>query len=146
MYLTLCHLRRGLCVEGRTSSHTSGLLCRMSALADALPALPRRGPGGGAGGDSIERRGRRQSQSASASRVDGLGWRGCRTPTAISMGALLPPSSLPQPDETNAPAPAIPLNSLGPELSHYGPTGRAVPVDRLTADAPGVAVQWELPL
>ena len=42
--------------------------------------------------------------------------------------------------------PAIPPNSLGPELSHYGPTGRAVPVDRLTADAPGVAVQLELPL
>jgi hypothetical protein len=29
--LTLCHLRRGLCAEGRTSSHTSGLSCRMSA-------------------------------------------------------------------------------------------------------------------
>jgi hypothetical protein len=42
--------------------------------------------------------------------------------------------------------PAMPLNSLGPELSHYGPTGRAVPDDRLTADAPGVAVQLELPL
>jgi hypothetical protein len=28
---TLCHLRRGLCIEGRTSSHTCGLLCRMSA-------------------------------------------------------------------------------------------------------------------
>jgi hypothetical protein len=29
--------------------------------------------------------------------------------------------------------PAIPPNSLGLELSHHGPTGRAVPVDRLTA-------------
>jgi hypothetical protein len=42
--------------------------------------------------------------------------------------------------------PAILLNSLDPEGSHYGPAGRAVPVDRLTADAPGVAVRLELPL
>jgi hypothetical protein len=46
---------------------------------------------------------------------------------------------------TSACFPAIPPNSLGPELSHCGPIGRAVPVDRLTADAPGVAVQLELP-
>jgi hypothetical protein len=34
---------------------------------------------------------------------------------------------------TSACFPAIPLNSPGPESSHSGPTGRAVPVDRLTA-------------
>jgi hypothetical protein len=65
-------------------------------LADALPVLPRPGPGGTA---SIQRRGRRQSQSAFRQSR----WRpwlaGCRTPTAISMSALLPPPSLPQPDE-----------------------------------------------
>ncbi len=47
---------------------------------------------------------------------------------------------------TGAGFPAMPLTSFGPELSHHGPAGRAVPVDRLTADAPGVAVQLELPL
>ena len=35
--VTLCHLTRGLCIEGRTSSHAFGLFCRMFALADAFP-------------------------------------------------------------------------------------------------------------
>jgi hypothetical protein len=30
-------MTRGLCVEGRTSSHAFGLFCRMFALADAFP-------------------------------------------------------------------------------------------------------------
>src|SRR5580693_8236790 len=49
--VTLCHLTRGLCIEGRTSSHAFGLFCRMFALADAFPVhyVPAPGPRSGHG-------------------------------------------------------------------------------------------------